>query len=49
MCIKKFDAEIFFFVKLTTLCNQLLSELTLDLFNILLTCYMHIEDVHEEL
>ena len=31
-----------------TLCNQFLSELTLDLFNILHTCYMHIEDVHEE-
>ena len=27
---------------------QILSELTLDLFNILRTCYMHIEDVHEK-
>ena len=32
-----------------TLCNQLLSELILDLFNILHTCYMHIEYVHEEI
>ena len=30
------------------LCNQLLSELILDLFNTLHTCYMHIEDVHED-
>ena len=31
-----------------SLCNHLLSELTLDLFNILHTCYMHIEDVHAD-
>ena len=31
-----------------TLCNQLVSELILDLFNILHTCYMHIEHVHEK-
>ena len=31
------------------LCNQLLSELTLDLFNILHTFYKHIEDVHKEI
>ena len=31
-----------------TLCNQLSLELTLDVLNILHTCYRHIEDVHEE-
>ena len=31
-----------------TLWNQLLLELSLDLFNTLQVCYRHIEDVHEE-
>ena len=31
-----------------TLWNQLLLELSLNLFNILQICYRHIEDVHEE-
>ena len=31
-----------------TLWNQLLLELSLDLFNTLKICYRHIEDVHEE-
>ena len=31
-----------------TLWNQLLLELSLDLFNTLQICYRHIEDVHEE-
>ena len=28
--------------------NQLLLELSLDIFNTLQICYRHIEDVHEE-